>query len=186
MRPAVFLDRDGTLNEERGFVRGPLELRPLAVAAAAVQRLVTAGYRIVVVTNQSGVARGLYSERDVAAVNAALHVALGGWPDAYLHCPHHPDFAGSPYGRECRCRKPGPGLIEQAAGLLDLDLERSWVVGDSARDLQMSREFPVRRILVKSGKPWRAELARLEEDRLVPDGVCADVGAAAELIVAAG
>ena len=70
--------------------------------------------------------------------------------------------------------------------MLDLDLERSWVVGDSARDLQMSREFPVRRILVKSGKPWRAELARLEEDRLVPDGVCADVGAAAEMIVAAG
>ena len=115
-QPTVFLDRDGTLNRERGFVTHPEELEMVPGVPAAIRKLAEAGFRLVVLTNQSGIAQGLYTEAELAKVHAALHEELGGLPSAYLHCPHHPDHEGSPYGGPCRCRKPSDGLLGTGFG----------------------------------------------------------------------
>jgi D-glycero-D-manno-heptose 1,7-bisphosphate phosphatase len=181
-RPTVFLDRDGTLNREQGFVTSPGELAVLPRAREAVAALAAAGLQVVVLTNQSGIARGLYDEKGLAAIHERLHEELGGLPAAYLHCPHHPDGTG-PYGGECRCRKPADGLLRQACELLPVDLQDSFLVGDSARDLLPARGWPLRPVLVRSGKPWREELARLEQAGLPPAQVADDLAAAVEWIV---
>jgi D-glycero-D-manno-heptose 1,7-bisphosphate phosphatase len=181
-RPTVFLDRDGTLNREQGFVTATKDLVVLPGAREAVAALDAAGLQVVVLTNQSGIARGLYDERTLAAIHERLHEELGGLPAAWLHCPHHPDCPG-PYGGECACRKPADGLLRQACELLPVDKEHSFLVGDSARDLLPARGWPLRTVLVRSGKPWRDELERLEQAGLRPSEVADDLGAAVGWIV---
>lgn len=182
MKPAVFLDRDGTLNREVGFVDSPEALEVLPGVPAAVRRLHDAGYRIVVVTNQSGIARGLYGERDLARIHEALHRALGGLPLAYLHCPHHPEGAHG-YGGACTCRKPGPGLLHQARELLGVAFAGSALVGDSARDLLMARGLPLRTVLVHSGKPAAAERQALRSAGVAPDHEASDLAAAVDWLL---
>lgn len=183
-RPAIFLDRDGTLNAEVGFVTGPEHLRVLPAARPALQRLRAHGYALVVVTNQSGIARGLYGQRDLAAIHAQMQQQLGGLIDAYLHCPHHPALGG-PYGGACTCRKPRPGLLHEARELLGVSLAGSFVVGDSARDLLMARGLPPRTVLVRSGKNWREQLTRLQADDFTPDAVVDDIAGAADYVLGA-
>lgn len=184
MRPTVFLDRDGTLNREVGFVARAADLEVLPGARAALQRLHGAGYRIVVVTNQSGVARGLYSERDLAEVHARLHFELGELPEAYLHCPHHPDGAHG-YGGECACRKPGAGLLQQARELLGVDFAGGALIGDSARDVLMARDLPLRTVLLRSGKPAAGERELLHAAHFTPSHEAADLGAAVDWLLRA-
>jgi len=184
-RPAVFLDRDGTVNVERDFVRHPDEIELLPGAREAVHALRRQGFRIVVVTNQSGIARGYLDEATLARVHDRLDDLLGGSVDAWLHCPHHPDtgvVAG--YVRACTCRKPGDGLVRRAAELLDLDLHRSWLVGDSARDVLAGHDLPVRTVLVRSGKPIDAQREALLAAGVEPDLEVADLRAAADAILA--
>lgn len=180
----VFLDRDGTLNRERGFVATPGELEILPGVPQAVQVLHDAGFRLVVLTNQSGIARGLYTEADLARVNEALHQALGGLPAGYLHCPHHPDTPHHPYGGDCCCRKPKTGLLHQAGRLFEVDWPHSYLIGDSARDLWCGRDHPLTRILVKTGKPWQEHLTALQAGKQAPDHVADDLTAAAAWILA--
>jgi D-glycero-D-manno-heptose 1,7-bisphosphate phosphatase len=182
---AVFLDRDGTLNAEVGFVARPEQLVVLPGARRALQRLHDHGFRIVVVTNQSGIARGLYTERDLAAVHRRLHEELGGLPTAYLHCPHHPD-AGGPYGGACGCRKPAPGLLHQAGELLGVAFAGSFLLGDSARDLLMARGLPLRTVHLHSGKPPDGELAALRAAGHEPDASAPDLERAADWILQTG
>jgi len=183
VKPTVFLDRDGTLNHEVGFVTRLEQLRVIAGAREAVQRLHGAGYRLVVVTNQSGIARGLYGQRDLAAVNAALHAALDGLPEAYLHCPHHPD-GNFGYGGDCACRKPGAGLLYQAKELLGVDFAGGALVGDSARDLLMARGLPLRTVLLRSGKPVAEERSKLHAAGFVPHHEAEDLRAAVDWLLA--
>jgi histidinol-phosphate phosphatase family protein len=182
VRPTVFLDRDGTLNREVGFVREPGQLEVLPGAATAVRRLHDAGYRLVVVTNQSGIARGLYRQQDLAAIHARLHAELGGLIEAWLHCPHHPD-GGHGYGRDCTCRKPGAGLLHQARELLGVDWAGGALIGDSARDLLMARDLPLRKVLVHSGKPPVVERATLQHAGIEPDHEAADLPAAVDWLL---
>jgi D-glycero-D-manno-heptose 1,7-bisphosphate phosphatase len=147
-----------------------------------VERLAAAGFAPIVVTNQSAIARGLLTEGGLARIHGALHERLGRWPCGYLHCPHHPD-QGGPYGGPCSCRKPRSGLLRQAAGLFGLRLDRSFCVGDSARDILMAKGLGVRAVLVRSGHPWRAELEQLDVAGLAPDHVADDVAAAASWIL---
>jgi D-glycero-D-manno-heptose 1,7-bisphosphate phosphatase len=148
-RPAVFLDRDGTIVEDGDYLRDPAELRLLPGAAAAVRRLNDTGLAAVIVTNQSGIARGLLTEGDYEATARRLDdllAAEGARLDARYHCPHLPEITGP-----CECRKPGALLYERAARDLGLDLGRSWWVGDRLRDLEAATRFGGRGTLVLTG-----------------------------------
>ena len=177
-RPAAFIDRDGTLIVEREYLADPDRVELVPGAVDALRRLEEAGYARVVVTNQSGIARGWYGEDDYRAVLdrinellAADRVSL----DAVLHCPHHPDFTGP-----CDCRKPGPGMYRAASEELALAPERSWFVGDKLTDVAAAARFGGRAVLVRTGYGR-------EEERLVPQDVevADDMPAAADLILAA-
>lgn len=156
-RPAVFLDRDGTIVDDPGFLHRAADVRLLPGAAAAIARLNAAGWPVVVVTNQSGIARGLY---DVAAYESVqrrldeLLRAAGARVDATYYCPHHPDFTGP-----CDCRKPGTALFQRAANDLNLDLTRSWFVGDRDGDVEPARVLGGRGILLGGSAAQRLDLA---------------------------
>jgi D-glycero-D-manno-heptose 1,7-bisphosphate phosphatase len=148
-RSAVFLDRDGTLIEDRHYLRDADAVRLLPGAAEAVRALSAAGLAAVVVTNQSGIARGLLTEDDYRASVRRLDELLGregARLEASYHCPHLPELSGP-----CDCRKPGPLLYERAAADLGLDLARSWWVGDRLRDVEAAERFGARGILLRSG-----------------------------------
>jgi D-glycero-D-manno-heptose 1,7-bisphosphate phosphatase len=149
-RPAVFLDRDGTLIEEVGHLGDPDGVVVLPGVPGALRRLAGAGYALVVVSNQAGVARGLFGEEDIRAVNARtarlLEAERAPPIDGWYWCPHHPDFTGP-----CDCRKPQPGMLKRAAEELDLDLERSWMVGDHPVDAGAARAAGARPIVVRTG-----------------------------------
>lgn len=153
-RPAVFLDRDGTLNRDVHYLRRLRDLRLLPGSAAAVRKLDQAGFAVVVVTNQSGVARGLIAPETLDAIHRTIvdRLARGGACLAGIYvCPHHPDVGRPPLRRRCRCRKPAPGLVERARRELGLDLTRSYVVGDSAADLGLATATGTRAVLVRTG-----------------------------------
>ncbi len=160
-RRAAFLDRDGTLIVERdGFLTSPRQLRLLGGAGASIRRLNDAGYVVVLVTNQSGVARGLLDESTLERIHAELLRRLrrhGARIDAIRYCPHHPTEGTGRYRRRCACRKPLPGMIVRAARELDLDLERSVVIGDDLRDVQLAAGTKLRPFLVRTGKGRRSE-----------------------------
>jgi D-glycero-D-manno-heptose 1,7-bisphosphate phosphatase len=152
---AVFLDRDGVINVDHGYVHKVEHFRFVPGSDVAMARLQAAGWRLVVVTNQAGLARGLYSTDDYERFTAHLRqqlAAAGVQLDAVLHCPHLPDAAVEAYRLACNCRKPGPGMLMQAARELSLDLAASVIVGDRLSDVLAGRAAGVGRcVLVKSG-----------------------------------
>lgn len=154
MRPAVFLDRDGTLNEDVGYLErlDRFELYPWALDAVRLMR--RAGYAAVIVTNQVGIARGMQDEAIVEAVRDLIDSrlrAIGEQLDGHYHCPHDPHAPVEAYRRVCDCRKPKPGMIEQAARELDLDVARSVVIGDKWGEVRLARNVGARAILVRTG-----------------------------------
>jgi len=177
-RPAVFLDRDGTLIEDRHYLRDPAQVVLLPGVAAAVRQLEVAGLPAVVVTNQSGIARGLLTEHDYLATTRRLEALLdadGARLAGHYPCPHLPEVSGP-----CECQKPGTRLYLRAAADRGLDLTRSWWVGDRVRDLAAAREFGGRGILVLTGagaaetktpaaRPWRSVPDLAAAARLILD-----------------
>jgi D-glycero-D-manno-heptose 1,7-bisphosphate phosphatase len=154
-RPAVFLDRDGTLVEEVPYLHEPERVALVAGAAPALAALAAAGFALVLVTNQAGVARGYYDEAAVAAVHrrvAALLARDGVRLDGMLWCPHHPQGTVARYARACRCRKPGPGMLETAARELGLDLPASYLIGNHASDLGAAAAAGATGLLVRTGR----------------------------------
>jgi D-glycero-D-manno-heptose 1,7-bisphosphate phosphatase len=152
--PAVFLDRDGTLLEEGGYVDRLERLVFLPFSIDAVRLLNRARFRVVIVTNQSGVARGLYTEAFVHQAHDLIsrRVADGGARiDGYYFCPHHPSAEIAEYRRDCDCRKPAPGLFRRAAADLGIDLARSFVVGDKGTDIQAGVAAGCTPLLVRTG-----------------------------------
>jgi D-glycero-D-manno-heptose 1,7-bisphosphate phosphatase len=153
-RPAVFLDRDGTLIEDVGYLDSLARLALFPWTIDAVRALNRAGLPLVVVTNQSGVARKYFAEAFVQETHRALDARLaegGARIDAYYYCPHHPDGKLPEYALACDCRKPRPGLIERAARDLHLDPARSFVVGDKWGDVALARAVGGRAVLVRTG-----------------------------------
>lgn len=153
MRRAVFLDRDGTINVEKEYLHRIADFEFVPGAADAVRLLNEAGFFVVVVTNQSGVARGYYSEEDVE--NLHRHIASelkksAARVDAWLYCPHHPDGRGS-YSLPCICRKPLPGMLQEAARRYDIDLNTSIMIGDKSADISAGQAAGCRTILVRTG-----------------------------------
>ena len=162
MKPAIFLDRDGTLNEDVGYLDSLDRLRIFPWSVDAVRLLRRAGYAAVVVTNQDGVARGLVEEPFVEEVRQVIDrrlAAVGERLDGHYACPHDPHARVRAYRRECDCRKPRPGMIRQAARDLDLDVGRSVVVGDKWSDVALARAAGTRAVLVRTGYGRSQELA---------------------------
>lgn len=136
---AIFLDRDGTINLEKNYLHRPEEFEFIPGAPEAVRLLKDAGYLVVVVTNQSGVARGYYAEADVERLHRHMDELLashGTSIDRYYYCPHHPEQGENGYRIDCDCRKPLPGMLLTAAAELGIDLTASWMIGDKLVDVE--------------------------------------------------
>jgi D-glycero-D-manno-heptose 1,7-bisphosphate phosphatase len=183
---AVLLDRDGTLTVEGEWLTRRQDLVLVPGAAAALARLSAAGWKLVLVTNQSAIARGLITPAELAEIHAELQQRLGAYGarlDAIYSCPHHPTEGIGEYKVECACRKPKPGLVLQAARELGLDLARCWMVGDAARDLEAGWAAGVPGILVATGK-GASEILRLRAQGREPEAFLPDLPAAADWILA--
>jgi D-glycero-D-manno-heptose 1,7-bisphosphate phosphatase len=153
-RRALFLDRDGTLVHPRHYPSRPDELQIVEGVPPLVQRFQQHGWLIVVISNQSGVARGYFGEGELAYVHACLAADLaqqGVRLDGIYYCPHHPEGSVAPYNIECSCRKPKPGLLLRAAEELEIELARSWFVGDMLDDVEAGRRAGCRTVLVDLG-----------------------------------
>ena len=153
-RPAVFFDRDGTLSHEVGYVNHITRFEPFSFAIDAIRAVNGSGRLAIVVTNQAGVARGYFPESLIAEVNGVLvsrAESSGARIDAIYYCPHHPSAGEPPFRQDCDCRKPRPGMLLKAAREHDIDLSRSWVVGDREGDLQLAWNVGARACLVKTG-----------------------------------
>jgi heptosyltransferase-2 len=176
----IFLDRDGTLNPDPGYIRSPDQLECFPDVPRALAALKAAGAKLVVVTNQSGVARGMFSLEELNAVHDKLRRLLGeaGAPlDAIYVCPHHPDEG-------CRCRKPATGMIDQAVADLGVDLSRAYVIGDQERDALLAGRVGAKGVLVMTGERGTEALRELESAGRPPDAVAASLSEAAEWILA--
>lgn len=182
-RPAVFLDKDGTLIRNVPYNVDPDYVRLLPGVPAGLQRLHAAGYKLIVTTNQSGVARGYFAEEDLRAVESRLRELFAAHDvplaDVY-YCPHHPDGVVPDYAITCACRKPEPGLLLRAAREHDIDCTQSWIVGDILNDVEAGRRAGCRTVLVDTGGETQWELS---PDRL-PHHVVSTLDEAARVITA--
>jgi D-glycero-D-manno-heptose 1,7-bisphosphate phosphatase len=153
-RRAVFIDRDGTLSEEVGYINHPSRFRLFPYAADAIKHLNENGWLAIVTTNQAGVARGYFSEEMIANVHEGMTRDLdkaGARLDAIYYCAHHPSVGDPPYRFDCDCRKPKPGLISRAASDFEIELSESWMIGDRYSDVELARNAGVKSAFVLSG-----------------------------------
>ncbi|UCE63787.1 MAG: D-glycero-beta-D-manno-heptose 1,7-bisphosphate 7-phosphatase [Nitrospirota bacterium] len=160
--PTVFLDRDGTLNRDTGYITSPAELNLFPGVVEAIVRLKQGGSRVVIITNQSGIARGLMTEDDLHMIHRKLERELvkeGGCLDGIFFCSHHPDDA-------CQCRKPKPGLILRAAKELDLNLSRSYYVGDKVIDMQLANAVGSKAVLVMTSEYSQEAVQAMENNEI--------------------
>jgi histidinol-phosphate phosphatase family domain/HAD-superfamily hydrolase, subfamily IIIA len=187
-RRAVFMDRDGTISEEIGYVNHPTRYRVFPYSAEAVRLLNENGWLAVLVTNQAGVARGYFTEDIIGAVHGVLTDALSNQAahlDAIYYCAHHPSVGEPPYRLDCDCRKPKPGLIQRAAADLDIELAGSWMIGDRYSDIELARNAGVHAAFVLSGYgrgEWEYQRASWKHE---PDLVAEDLLEAVRKIVEA-
>ena len=185
MKRAVFLDRDGTILDELGYVTPESEIKLFPFSAEAITRLTAAGFPVVIITNQGGIALGLYDHAFVDATHAQLSQTLaqaGADITAWYYCPHHPDGKVSEFTGPCECRKPATGMLDAAARDLGLDLAGSWVVGDQWRDIELAHRAGARSVLVRTGYGRGLE-ANWPADVAPPTTICDDLLAAADHIV---
>ena len=185
-RAAVFLDRDGTLNEESGYLNHVDRLKLIDGAAEAVALLSRHGLKTIVVTNQSGVARGYFPETLLPRLHDKLQKLLierGARLDAIYYCPHHPDVGEPPYRRDCECRKPKLGMIRRAEKEFSVDARKSYMVGDKISDVEFGRRAGCKTVLLLTGY-GKGELEHNREQlNGDPDHVAADILDAAKWIV---
>ena len=175
----IFLDRDGTLNPDPGYINSPDQFELFPGVAEALGRLKLAGARLILVTNQSGIARGLLSRHNLDAIHRKLAHLLGQAGttlDGIYFCPHHPDDG-------CGCRKPNRGMIDQAVRELGVDLERSYVIGDHLRDVELAKRVGARSVLVTTGVTRLQDVEGLRGSHLIPDGVTASLAEAVDWLL---
>lgn len=185
-QPAVFLDRDGTINEQMGYVNHPDRFVLLPGAVPGIRRLNKGGFLVIVVSNQSGVARGYFPIDLVNEVHDLMQKELaagGAFLDEVLFCPHYPGGEVAEYAVECRCRKPKPGMITEAESRFHIDMSRSYVVGDRFSDLELAASKGLKGVLVETGYGLGEQLYVLPEKEIQPDHVARDLEAAAQWIL---
>ena len=176
----IFLDRDGTINREVDYLRTPDELHLIDGSARAIAELNSSGWRVIVMTNQSGIARGMLTEEDLSAIHKKLSDDLekeGASLDAIYYCPHHPDYGGPKYQKDCDCRKPRTGMITRAVKEFGIDPKASFVVGDRMIDIQTAINAGARSVLVLTGY-GREELELCRRNGVPVDHVADDLAGA--------
>lgn len=184
LRPAVFLDRDGNLNEDVGYLSAMAELTLYPWAIDAVRLLNRAGYLVVGLTNQGGIGRTMIQPEFVPAVHAEIDRRLargGARVDAWYYCPHHPEALVPELRQVCRCRKPATGMVEDAARDLGIDLTRSWVIGDKWGDVQVGVRMGGRAVLVRTG--WGVSEEAVRPEGQVVEAVCDSLAGAVALVL---
>jgi D-glycero-D-manno-heptose 1,7-bisphosphate phosphatase len=185
MKPAVFVDRDGTINEQMGYINHPNRFVILPGVPEAVGLLNRNNYLVIVISNQSGVARGYFPMTLVHEVHDFLKTDLkekGGTVDGIYFCPHHPQGIVPEYRCDCNCRKPKTGLIEQAQKVFDIDMSKSFMVGDRYLDIELAHRINVKGILVKTGYGL-GEIEYVLPGRQKPAYIAEDLFRAANWIV---
>jgi len=176
-RPALFLDRDGTLVKEVNYLTRVDELQMLDSSAEALRLAHAAGMATVLITNQSAVARGMLAEADLQVIHRRLSemiVEQGGILDAVYYCPHHPEASVPEYIASCQCRKPQPGLILKAARELGLNLSESVMVGDTLKDVEAGKRAGCTAVLVETGY-GASEAAKIQPGGTLPDTIAPDL-----------
>jgi D-glycero-D-manno-heptose 1,7-bisphosphate phosphatase len=183
---AVFLDRDDTVMEDPGYVADPADVKLLPGVELAMKSMAQAGYKIVIVTNQSGVARGLVTEEGLEKVHAELRRQLAEHDaryDALYYCPYHPEGTVEEYARDSDLRKPKPGMLRKAARELDIDLSQSWMVGDSARDIEAGQRAGCRTVRVRMRPSHHAVPGELNDEDVQADYTVRNLVDAARVIL---
>lgn len=187
LRPAVFLDRDGTINEQMGYINHISRFQLLPGVGAAIRRLNDLSIPVVVVTNQSGLARGYFPASLLEEVHQKMHSQLaeeGAHVDGIFICPHHPEAKEARYRIDCDCRKPKTGLLQQAAAELHLDLTASFVVGDRWSDIRCGDAVGARTILVLTGYGQGDAVYIGPQQTVQPHHIAPDLGEAVQWILA--
>ena len=182
---AVILDRDGTINIEVGYLTQANDFRLIPGTPEAIKAFNNLGLRVVVVTNQAGIARGFLSETTLEAIHRSMGHTLrrhNASVDAVYYCPHHPTDGFGPYKVNCECRKPKPGMLKRAAAELDIDLSQSFIVGDKLTDLEAGRSVGCSMVLVRTGYGPESE-RNLEQCGVHPEHIAEDLLAASKWIV---
>lgn len=185
-QPAVFLDRDGTINEQMGYINHTCRFQLLPGAALAIKKLNDAGIPVVVISNQSGLARGYFPEELLVAVHEKMNRLLedvGAHVDGIYYCPHHPEAKEERFREECNCRKPKPGLVVQAAKEMNLDPEKSYVVGDRWSDIKTAANCGATSILVRTGYGRGDEQYIGPQQKIQPDFKADDLSEAVDWIL---
>jgi D-glycero-D-manno-heptose 1,7-bisphosphate phosphatase len=175
MKPAVFLDRDGTLIEEVNYLSRVEDLRLFPYTRRAVNILKDNGFLIIVITNQSGIGRGIFDEISMRSIHDEIQTELGGAIDGFYFCPHLPCDG-------CDCRKPGLGMIMAASADFEIDIENSWVIGDKKIDVETGQRAKMRTALVLTGYGMQHKNSIERE----PDLICSDLATASESIIKSG
>lgn len=189
----IFLDRDGTMNEEVHYLHKPRDFILLSGVADAVLRFNKAGYQVVVVTNQAGVARGYYSEVDVMRLHEYLNEVLaesGAHVDYFYYCPHHPEHGVGEYKKNCLCRKPGIGMFQEAEKAFEngVNKEDSYMIGDKLLDIEAGHRYGIKSILVGTGYGKEIYENKMNDSKMNDKGKCDERGYdyyAADLMAAA-
>lgn len=188
---AVFLDRDGVICEDVNYITTPSQVKLISGVGSAIKLLNEIGLKVIVVSNQSGVARGYLTEEDVKKINQKMINDLGGRShiDAIYYCPHHPQIGNRTYKKECECRKPNPGMLQLAAQDLNLDLEQSFMIGDKMDDVLAGYRVGCETYLVLTGKGQDELTAHTtlnnesSQNSIAPDNIASDLSDAVILIL---
>lgn len=166
-KPAVFLDRDGVLTKEDGYIDSAENLKLFPYTAECIRRIHQKGYYAIVITNQSGVARGLFTEEELQGMNDYLRKQTN--VDAIFYCPHHPEGKIKQYRKICACRKPLTGMFEAACKAFDIDMPASYMIGDRASDIQAGQAAGVKTVLLESGYGTAGLESAVKPDYIMKD-----------------
>ncbi len=180
---AVFLDRDGTLNEDPGYINDPEKVALFPHTGDALALLKKYGFLLIVISNQSGIARGLMTSKDVEAVNEKINNLLSEKKvkiDAFYFCPAHPDYSSE---IDCECRKPSPKMLIEATKEFNVDLENSYFIGDTIADIQCGKNAGIKTILVRTGK-GEESISILQKENIIPTFVADNLLNASNFILA--